>query len=686
MSAPPPGAPGRPPPGPGQPLARPKPNTNPLRPMRRRPADPMVSRKPKPGPRPSVPARPIGGASLGLNPHGEATTLAQLEQRRKQYGGWSEPPPAAQYRDFPIVTTGKALKDGIRHHIMRFSQSKVAQESKPIDPGDQETFTRPVTLHRRDPRQPPPGRQAPSDEDTMSMNTVDDKEAERQQQIKEEREAQKAIDQAKIAPSVKEANSKKPKKVKQEKISFNYMPKTEKGIKEAELRYEEALPWHLEDVDGKNVWVGSYVSALSETNVAFVIDGPRFRMVPLEKWYKFTAKPTFERIPEDKIEQYMKKEVSLGRWAMQAMDKENEEKRLKDEFRNFGRRRPAARVANAAAEVRGYDEVDMEGDEFDDDDENPGFDNEDEDAKMSNERIRANMLGANLFGEANENEVDAQEEARLRRETERREATRKLKKTFIKRDDTNDIESDDSLFSGDPFASSSEDEDDEEEDETNSKPEEEEKAKSQSASGVNPKGATTPSGKRQADPLKGNKLKRPGSPNLSESSGNESTLRRRLKKKSDATGHSRSTTPMAQGQPLSGQAGQRRKMAAGLTSDGEATAGEMSDGQPRKKKIKLIPTSGKGTPVGSRAGSPLPVMTKDGQNHSRSGPKSTIEAWEIVQALPQLPDGITIGNFLKLFEARVGDKADGKMPKSDWIKLVKENCSYGPDKLLRRKA
>lgn len=48
-------------------------------------------------------------------------------------------------------------------------------------------------------------------------------------------------------------------------------------------------------------------------------------------------------------------------------------------------------------------------------------------------------------------------------------------------------------------------------------------------------------------------------------------------------------------------------MTGGSGSDGEATGGEMSDGQPKKKKIKLIPSSSKGTPAGSRAGSPLPA-------------------------------------------------------------------------------
>ena len=45
---------------------------------------------------------------------------------------------------------------------------------------------------------------------------------------------------------------------------------------------------------------------------------------------------------------------------------------------------------------------------------------------------------------------------------------------------------------------------------------------------------------------------------------------------------------------------------AGSGSDGEATAGEMSDGAGPKKKIKIKSSGGKGTPSASRAGSPNP--------------------------------------------------------------------------------
>ena len=117
------------------------------------------------------------------------------------------------------------------------------------------------------------------------------------------------------------------------------------------------------------------------------------------------------------------------------------------------------------------------------------------------------------------------------------------------------------------------------------------------ASGASTKGNTTPSGgKKGLDPLKKSKtLKRPGSPNLSDSSGNESSRKKKVKTaKNSSLGPSRSTTPLP------------GRLRAGATSDGEGTAGEGSDaGQKKKIKIKTGGTA-TGTPAGSRAGSPVP--------------------------------------------------------------------------------
>ncbi|KAF4438997.1 transcription initiation factor TFIIF subunit alpha [Fusarium austroafricanum] len=664
MSAPPP--PGSPPVNaPGYPNGAPKSqNANPLRPMRKKPrANPLVSRKPPP--RPTVPSR--SGTQNGAKPN--------IEEIRRQNGGWSEPPPA-QYNDIPIMTTKKALLDGIRYHMMRFNQSKVGD--KPVDPTDQDDFARPVTLHRRDARQPPPGRAAKVE--TLEAPQADEQEAERMAQVKAEREAQRAIDQAKIAPVAKDPNPKRPKKQKEEKTTFNRAPKTEAAKKESDLRYEEALPWHLEDAEGKNVWVGNYVSALSQSNVAFMIDKSVFRMVPLEKWYRFTSKPPFQPYTIDQAEALMSKKVDVNRWIMKNEEKRNGQQDVEATRRLFYgggqmvKTESATFKAASRSEKLEHDEIDMSGDEFQDDDEAPMFEkNDDEDTKESKDRIRREQLGANLFGEGDEREVDKELDEQLQEEILRQKLGKATKKALIKRDREDIYESDDSEEN--PWSSSSDDNSSDEEEDEDKKEDEKKDGKDDKAQGGSgSKGTNTPSGKKPEGSKKSKSLKRAGSPALSESSGNESS-RKKLKKNVTSASGSRSGTPLAQ----SGAA--RRTTAAGSGSDGEATAGEMSDGAaPKRKKLKLVSNSARGTPSASRAGSPNPTQ---GAASPSSPGGSAVEPSEILDKIPA--EGIAVTELIKLFNHRLGDKP-GQMSKAEWIQLVKKLCDYGPDKRLRRRS
>ncbi|ODA78123.1 hypothetical protein RJ55_06726 [Drechmeria coniospora] len=565
---------------------------------------------------------------------------------------------------------------------MKFAHSKV-DEVKPVDPTDQDTFTRPVTLHRRDARQPPPGR-ATKDE-VSDPSVVDEKEQERLAQIKAEREAQRAIDQAKIAPVAKDNNPKRPKKQKDEKTMFNRAPKSSAAKKEADLRYEEALPWHLEDADGKNIWVGSYVAALSEANVAFMIDKSVFRMVPLEKWYKFTSKPPFRALTIDQAEAYMNRKVDVGRWVMKDEERKAGQSDMEATRQLFYGRGQMIKTesdtfrAASRLEKIDHDELDVSGDEFQDDDEAPYVDrNDDEDVKESKERIRREQLGANLFGDGDEQEVDKELQEQLREVLERQKYGKSTKKALIKRDREDIYESDDSEEN--PWSSSSEDEssdDDDEEGKIENRKDADSKdipaeAKEKSKTGV----VKTPLHKqKQGDVVKTAKsLKRAGSPTLSESSGNESS-RKKLKKTATAALSSRAGTPLSQANPTR----LPKIWGAGSGSDGEATGGEISDGGGPRKKVNLVAGSGNRTPAASRAGSPNPSQ---GGALPPSQLGGGIESWEILEKIPN--EGIAIGDLIKPFQGRVGDRP-GLMPKSEWIQLVKQLCDYGPDKRLRRR-
>lgn len=428
MTTPPPGNPN------GSPDSQ---KPNPLRLNRKKP-NPLVGPARRPIPKRSQQAQAKIVQSGSKQPS---------EEQRRQYGGWSEPPPSVPFNDIPIMTTKRALTDGIRYHLMRFSQTKASRMA--IDPTDQEVFARPVTLHRRDPRQPPPGRAA-KEEEPPELPQVNEAEAERQAQMKAEKDAQRAIDQAKIAPVMKDNKpKKKPKKQREERTTFNRAPKSEEARKESDIRYEEALPWHLEDADGKNVWVGNYIAALSEANVVFMIDKSVFRMIPIEKWYKFTSKPPFQPMTIEQAESFMNRKVDAGRWIMKEQERNAGKQDLEATRAMFYGRGPMVKTesdtfkAASRLEKMDHDELDISGDEFQDDDEAPNFErNDDEDAKESKERIRREQLGANLFGEGDEQGVDQELQERLREELDRQKYGKTTKKALIKRDRENIYESD----------------------------------------------------------------------------------------------------------------------------------------------------------------------------------------------------------------------------------------------------
>lgn len=636
---------------------------------------------------------------------------AELKVKRAANGGWSETP-SVPFKDYPLFTTKRELKEGIRYHVMRFNRGK---EEQPVDPTNQDQFPRPVSLHRRDARAAQFGRGVVKEEQTPE-SAIDDAEAERQRLWKEQQEAQRAANQAQIAPVIKKDEPAKPKLDKRQKALSTYYPKsTDEQKKASSLRYEETLPWHLEDVDGKNVWAGSYVAALSEVNVALVISGGGFRMIPLERYYKFNHKrPQNIKSLEEAEKEIAKRETGADRWALQDQKRLEERQQLADTRKFLGggakvKMESATSRAIPKTERRDDNDIDLSGDEFQDDDENPGFDADDEDTKDAKERLRRDHLAASIFAEVKEEEVEKEEKEEKREKLREKGQSKKLRRNLIKHDQNLNYASDYS-DSDNPFESSSESDSDEEKDKDkdkdgdDNKKDEDKKAADQKdklASGSNTKGNTTPLGKQKAPDLtkKVKSLKRPADPNVSDSSGNESSRKLKKIKKTLPSGASGSASASRSGTPLPRRPG-------GAASDGEGTANEGSDGgKPKPKKIKLkAPGTATGTPTGSRAGSPVPqagkaagVATNDFAARSPAGspapgagplarlvnPKP-ITGEEIVELIVSNGGAISITELLQRFKGRVGDKP-GQMLKADWVKLVKNHAVYDKDKMLRPK-
>ena len=463
MSAP-PGPPGGPVNGAGKPPSvffRPKPKAS---------VNPLVARK-RPVTRPAISkVRKVEDPSAKLKREQAALrmsfqpSLDRLHMQKEANNGWSEKaPPGCQ--EFPLVTSKRALLEGIRYHIMRLNKARGNQEKGEgwLDVTDQDQFPRPVTLHRRDPRQLPAHKLAMlKDEDFNSGNPADEAEADRIRQQKIDREAQRALDQAQIAPAASKNSEPKQKQNKKEKVSTFYARDTDQQKKQSGLRYEETLPWHLEDAEGKaGVWVGSYIAGLSDLNCALVIDGNRFRMIPLERFYRFDEKPKFNTFTLDDAETMMKAKKVVKRWVMHDMEKSAMDKE-REETKTFLRGRPRVKMESATSraapkgERQDDYELDMSGDEFQDDDETPGFEADDEDAKDAKTRIRREALGANLFGEGEESKVDEEEREQQLEKLKRKMIGKKTMKDLMKLEhamdyDDSDSENDDN----NPFTDSS---------------------------------------------------------------------------------------------------------------------------------------------------------------------------------------------------------------------------------------
>jgi transcription initiation factor TFIIF subunit alpha len=357
---------------------------------------------------------------------------------QKTFGGWTEQP-TEQYQDFPLYTTKRQMREGIRYHMAKFVSKKA------VDPSNQEEFTRPLLLHRRDPKQGPPGKSEKDDQALAEDVPMDSKERERQEILREQKEKQKALDLAQIAPtgtSGSAVTAKKAQAFRNEKTTqVHRLDKTEAEKRQSDLRYEEALPWHLEDADNKNTWVGNYEAALSETNVIFVAIGDRFVMIPIEKWYQFKPKGQFKAFTIEEAEATLNKKTKESRWVMRT-NEQNETVRSTQETRKllnplYTVKAESGTFRNSSKrETQDMDDLDFnEDDLFQDDDEQHTVEKvEDEETKEAQDRIKREQLAANIFDQADEAEVDQELQEEEKEAEKLKKFGKDVKKALKKRE------------------------------------------------------------------------------------------------------------------------------------------------------------------------------------------------------------------------------------------------------------
>lgn len=508
------------------------PSTGPAAQRRRPAASASVFMKKKPQvkkqpiQRATTPAHAPNGAgrSTSSTQQSHVNGVAAQQQSQEKDGDWQE---------FPIFVSKAEIMDAVHFHAMKL-QGPIFKDGQRVTPNpyDESQFTRPLTLHRRN------AREKAHVERPDAAPGVDDKERELNAIRREERQREREANQAQIAPTGGDA--KKPRQKPKKKVEDVYSKEwSETHQRKYDLKYAESRSWHLEDFGRKNVWVGLYEEAPSEESVMFEIDQNGFRMVPVEKWYKFVQTNKVNALDNDTIEKEMGKPVRLPRWLKEThvnKDELDKQKAAERKAAFKAQQRGGDEEEEVAVKKEEYnadvDEMDFEfNDEFQDDDEGMLFGDQDADEQKDLEkRLREEMREAGLGATGIKDEdkdYDAEEREQRQEEKEEKRRTKRMRKALLKKERKNEY--DDEEEHGE-FSESSESEDSEDERERLEQERKQEEARKLNGnkSGASTKGTNTPSGRQEKrDPARhGSSLKRPGSPDLSELSGNESSRKR----------------------------------------------------------------------------------------------------------------------------------------------------------------
>ncbi|EWC44209.1 hypothetical protein DRE_06954 [Drechslerella stenobrocha 248] len=423
---------------------------NPMRRIRRATGDPLV----RPKPRKPPPKKPVGPAP-------------SLKPVIREEAEPDDDP--STYTEYKLVTTKKSLLRNMRFHCMRlYSKNEV----NIMDP---EEFIRPIKLHRRDPRGPLQGAKLGPGSDSAMLDPdekdIDPEEKAKREAEKAEKERQQAENLARIAPHGGAVKQKKNMFKKKTQQVF------QRDEEERRLKYEEYFPWFIEDYENKNTWVGNLEGGLSGTSVMLVMDEGMFKMIPVEKFYRFQQRNTFKTLSADQAEAAMKQKERINRWFMDVTKTDEKEAKLKEERENMRATKRLYTVKGDRLEGReakpGFtdaDELDFEED-FADDEAPPIIEGDEEELKVATKKMQREQLSANIFDIRNEKDYEREEKEKRALEKSRKAHGRKVKK-YLKQREKNliyDTDSDEN-----PYASSEESIDSDEE---AAKKEEEEKRK-----------------------------------------------------------------------------------------------------------------------------------------------------------------------------------------------------------------
>ncbi|KAK7206304.1 hypothetical protein BZA70DRAFT_276258 [Myxozyma melibiosi] len=343
--------------------------------------------------------------------------------------------PQTEYRLRAFSQAEKAEK---RFHVMKF------YSRQEVDPT---SFQQPVTMHRKDPRQ----LRYQQQQNPMIAEAAGTKTEEGAGDAMEDvkmTEKQPAAEKGTVAPDPElsiapDGNGRRNRKALFQKKTRQVYTNHEE---ERRLRYEEFYPWLIEDFDGKNTWVGNYEAAQSDCYVLFVFDEDGFKMVPAEKWYKFTPRNKYATLSVEEAEAMMAKKNQPPRWLMKHMNPDGDSEEVAMPKKKMKTVDGEKRMARKRESGDDGDELDFD-EEFADDEEAPIMEGPEDESKEVEQRVKRQMRAKNEDDDQGDDLFADDEDRKIGRDGKRlKQSLRALEKNAM-------YESDDDEQEEDPFAS-----------------------------------------------------------------------------------------------------------------------------------------------------------------------------------------------------------------------------------------
>ncbi|KAI5965767.1 TFG1 [Candida pseudojiufengensis] len=336
-----------------------------------------------------------------------------------------------QWKEIPLFApTEDDLKD-VRTHIFKFSSKNEINFDK---------FQRPVYMSRKDPRnisfhlsrkEQEQRKKERQEEEARKKEEIEREKAQQDQEDQSKPKAQTPdAEQSKIAPDGGARRGKK-SLFKRKTKQINLMDDAKR-----KLRYEEHFPWILEDYTGDNVFTSSY-EAPSNEQALFVFDKNGFKLIPVEKSYRFAPRNRYATLTIEEAEAKMS-ESNIPRWLMKHMEEDSiqegiPDQRFKKSFRTASNNMRTVTGGAVNERDSDHDDLDFE-EEFADDEEAPIMDGDEEENKLSERKVKKEMLKAAHFNAEEEADDDLDDLFETEKSRKVDKEGKKLRKVLNKRE------------------------------------------------------------------------------------------------------------------------------------------------------------------------------------------------------------------------------------------------------------